>query len=270
MKINPKISVLMPNYNAGKYIREAIESILKQTFTDFEFIVIDDCSTDNSWEIIEEYAKKDKRIVAMKNEKNMHIVYTRNRLLKEARWEYIAFLDSDDIAMNNRLEKQLNFIEKNKDIDLCGSNFLLIDWKWEKIWEKKFPETDKECKESIWYRNPFWQNTLLIKRECFSNVWFYDDNYRNAEDLDMWIRMWVYYKFYNIQENLVKYRIFGENSILKSQKLMIKNTLKARKKAVKLGYKMPLKWKIFYVGTWCMQFLPPKFVLCLFNFINKK
>ena len=86
-----------------------------------------------------------------------------------------------------------------------------------------------------------------------------------AEDLALWIRYGQKYEFYNIQKNLVKYRIFGENSILKKQKQMIKNTLLARKKAKKLGYKMNLKAKFYYFGTWCMQFLPPKFVLWLFN-----
>ena len=86
-----------------------------------------------------------------------------------------------------------------------------------------------------------------------------------AEDLELWIRYGQKYEFYNIQKNLVKYRIFGENSILKKQKQMIKNTLLARKKAKKLGYKMNLKARFYYFGTWCMQFLPPKFVLWLFN-----
>jgi hypothetical protein len=83
--------------------------------------------------------------------------------------------------------------------------------------------------------------------------------------LELWIRYGQKYEFYNIQKNLVKYRIFGENSILKKQKQMIKNTLLARKKAKKFGYKMNLKARFYYFGTWCMQFLPPKFVLWLFN-----
>ena len=86
-----------------------------------------------------------------------------------------------------------------------------------------------------------------------------------AEDLELWIRYGQKYEFYNIQKNLVKYRIFGENSILKKQKQMIKNTLLARKKAKKLGYKMNLKARFYYFGTWCMQFFPSKFVLWLFN-----
>ena len=100
---------------------------MNQTFTDFEFIIIDDCSTDNSWEIIQEFAKKDTRIIPIKNEKNIHIAKTRNIALAKARGEFIAFLDSDDVAEKDRLELQLDFIERNPNIDLCGSNMLIID-----------------------------------------------------------------------------------------------------------------------------------------------
>jgi hypothetical protein len=89
-----------------------------------------------------------------------------------------------------------------------------------------------------------------------------------AEDLDLWIRIWEISKFFNIQEDLVQYRVFWGNSILKKQKKMIKNALKTRKKAIKLGYEITLKWRIYFFGTWCMQFLPPKFVLWLFNKIT--
>lgn len=266
---NPKISVIMPNYNCEKYIAKAIDSILNQTFTDFEFIIIDDGSTDNSWNIIQEYAKKDERIVAVRNDENKHIVYTRNRWLKIAKWEYIAFLDSDDVAYKERFEKQLDFMDIHKNIWLCWSNFDFIDNTWKITWGKKFPETDKEIKKSIWFRNPFWQNTMMILKKCFDEIWFYDDWFRNAEDLDMWIRMWTKYEMYNLQENLVQYRIYWENSILKQQKLMIQNTLKARRKALKLWYNIWIKWIIFYIWTWFMQFLPPKFVLWLFNKVNK-
>lgn len=263
----PKISVIMPNYNCWKYLAEAIESILNQSFTDFEFIIIDDGSTDDSWEVIQKYAKTDKRIKALRNEKNMHIVYSRNRALQLSNWEYIAFLDSDDSAYPERFQAQLDFMElpENSDIGMCGTNIDIINSESVKTWEKKFPETNQQCRDSIWYRNPFGQNTVLIRKECFDKVWLYDDEYRNAEDLDMWIRIGEHYKLYNIQKNLSTYRIFEHNSIMKQQKLMIRSALKARRNAMKLGYKMPLKWVVFYIGTWCMQFFPPKFVLWLFN-----
>ncbi len=265
----PKISVIMPNYNSEKYLKEVIESILNQTFSDFEFIIIDDGSSDRSWEIIQEYAKKDKRIIAIKNEKNLWVHKTRNKLFDFVKGEYIAMMDSDDICYPHRLQKQFDFLEKHNLYALCGTNFILIDEKWKEIGQKKFPETDKEIKESFFWRNPFGQNTVMMRTSVFDTIWWYDETLEVAEDLDMWVRIWTKYKMYNLQENLVKYRIHWKNSILTRQKEHIKNTLKIRKKALKLWYKMNFKWKIHYFGTWCMQFLPPKFVLWLFNLLQK-
>src|SRR3989344_5781814 len=116
-----KISVLMPAYNARKYIGEAIESILNQTFKDFEFIIINDCSTDKTKKIIEEYANKDARIKLINNATNLGLTKSLNIGLKEARGEYVARLDADDVALPERLEKQYEFMEKNKETTLVGA-----------------------------------------------------------------------------------------------------------------------------------------------------
>jgi glycosyltransferase involved in cell wall biosynthesis len=114
MRINPQISVIMAVYNGEKYLAEAIESILNQTFKEFEFIIIDDGSKDNSLNIIKRYAKKDSRIIIIKNEKNMKLAWSLNKGLKIARGKYIARMDSDDISLTDRLEKQYYFLEKKE------------------------------------------------------------------------------------------------------------------------------------------------------------
>src|SRR3990172_12530717 len=118
---NPVITVLMSAYNAEKYLREAIESILNQTFKDFEFIIINDCSTDKTKKIIEEYANKDARIKLINNATNLGLTKSLNIGLKEARGEYVARLDADDVALPERLEKQYEFMNKNRDITLTGA-----------------------------------------------------------------------------------------------------------------------------------------------------
>lgn len=265
----PLVSVLMPNYNCEKYISEAIESILSQSFTDFEFIIIDDGSTDRSWEIIQEYAIKNERIIALQNPENLKVCKTLNKWLELAKWKYIARMDSDDIAKDNWLETVLQVIDSDENIWVCGTNFDVIDASWKIVWEKKFPETDNDCKKLIWFRNPFAHNSVLIRKEAIEKVWGYDDKFVYAEDLELWIRIWKYYSFYNIQENLIQYRIFWENSILKKQKEMIQNAVRARIKAIHLWYRVWPKWLVFVFASWFMQFLPPKFVLWLFNKINK-
>jgi len=121
------VSVIMSVYNGQKHLREAIESILAQTVRDYEFIIIDDASKDDSLKITEEYAKKDGRIKIIRNEENIGLTKSLNKALKQAKGEYIARQDADDFSKKNRLELQLRFLEKNKDIFLCGTGYSIVD-----------------------------------------------------------------------------------------------------------------------------------------------
>ena len=270
IKPSPKVSILMPNYNCWDYIEEAIQSILSQSYTDFEFIIIDDGSSDNSWDIIQSYAKKDSRITAMQNEENLWIQFTRNKLFENAKWEYYALFDSDDISTVERIEKQVRFLDDNDEYILCGSNFVFINKESIVQDSKIFPESDEEIKKAFFFRNPIWQNSVMVRASGIREVNWYDHRYAVTEDLDLWIRLWANYKLYNIQENLLQYRVHGENSIFQQQKEMIKNALIIRKNAMKLWYKITFSGRVCYLWTWFMQFLPPKTVFWLFNKIILK
>ena len=126
---NPKVSVIMSVYNSDKFLSESIESILNQTFRDFEFIIINDCSTDKSLDIIKKYSKNDNRIVLIENENNIGLTKSLNKGVKIAKGNYIARIDADDTALNNRFEVQYNFLEKNKNIFLVGGGTYEIDYK---------------------------------------------------------------------------------------------------------------------------------------------
>ena len=230
---NPAISVIMTAYNTEKYIKEAIESILNQTFKDFEFIIVDDGSTDNTRLIIEEYAKKDRRIKILYNKKNLGIVKSLNKAIAIAKGKYIARMDSDDVSKLNRLEKQFVFMESNPKVGVCGTNFILINEKGKIIGWKSFPETNEKCKKAFFFRNPFGHYTVMIRKECFDIFGYYNNDFLYAEDLELWMRFGQKYKLYNLQKYLVYYRVHAINSIFKNQKQMIKATLKARKIALK-------------------------------------
>ena len=137
-KINPKISVIMPVYNTEKYVWEAIKSILSQTFSDFEFIIIDDCSTDNSYSICEKFADIDKRILLLKNTENKWISYTRNKLIWLTTTNYIASQDSDDISLNDRLKDSYDFLRENTGYWVVSWNNEIINETWVKIWFRKY------------------------------------------------------------------------------------------------------------------------------------
>lgn len=268
MKNNIKLSVLMPVFNSEKFLNESIKSILSQTFSDFEFIILDDWSSDKSEEIIKSFS--DSRIIFLKNFENKWISFSRNLLLKKAKWRFIAFMDSDDISLKNRFQKQIEFLEKNKNYQICGTNLSFIDSNWKEIFQKKFPENFEKIKKSLIFRNPMAQNTIFMEKKIFFDIWFYDENLDVSEDLDFWIRAFEKYKAFNIQENLVKYRIHNTNSIFLKQKNHIKNTLFLRKKMKKLWYKFSFKAKIFYFLTFFSLFLPRKKAFWYFNKILKK
>ena len=184
------------------------------------------------------------------------------------RGEFIARLDSDDVALPERLSRQLDFLEKNPEYILCGSNFQFIDQNGKIGKMRKLPETNEEIQHSFLIKNAIAQSTVMIRASMLGTL-RYDENFEVAEDLEFWMRLGTLYKMHNLQKILVQYRIHGKNSVLIKQKQMIKNTLLARKKAKKLGYKMNLKARFHYFGTWCMQFFPSKFVWWLYKKIRE-
>ncbi len=260
----------MPNYNAWKYISEAIESVLNQNFDNFEFIIVDDGSTDESREIIESYALKDKRVIFLKNPKNLGIAPSLNRAIKIAKWEYIARVDSDDKAHKDWLKTVYTKIISDSHFGVCGTNLNIVDIDWKIKYLKEYPQTNQECRNAIWMRNPFAHNSVIIRKEVLEKVWYYDNDMPFAEDFDLWVRIGQYYRLCNVQEFLISYRMHDANSIDIYQKEMINSTLKVRKKAMKLWYKIGIFGRFFYFWTWCMQFVPSKWVLCIFNFIYTK
>lgn len=212
--MNPKVSIIMPVYNGEKFLREAIESILSQTFTDFEFIIINDGSTDNSLKIIKEYVDKDKRIKII-DQKNTGIIGALNNGLKISSGEYIVRIDADDISLPERLEKQINCLEK-EEAYLCGSWANIIDENGHNT-NKKLnypPRFWQEIKKYLIRGNPFIHPSVIFSREIYEkekdkNGNLYK-NYKHIEDYELWTRIVPKYKSVNLQEYLIEYRIHPE------------------------------------------------------------
>ncbi len=201
----PKISVVMPAYNSEKYIAEAIESILNQTFTDFEFIIINDGSTDKTEEIILSY--NDERIVYLKNEKNMGIVYTLNRGLDIANCEYIARMDSGDIALPTRFEKQLKYIKKHKNIAALGTAINIFG---KDIKTSVFQNSNnyKKTKPELLFNSPLAHPTVIIKKSVLNDHNLrYEEEYKGLEDFVLWWRIAKYANIASLKESLLNYRM---------------------------------------------------------------
>jgi Glycosyltransferases involved in cell wall biogenesis len=191
----------MSVYNTAEYLREAIESILNQTFTDFEFIIVNDCSTDKSEEIINSY--HDRRIIYIKNEKNMGRAATPNRGLKICRGEFVARQDSDDISFPNRLKTEYDFLKKHPLIDICGSWIKIIGT--DKIW--KVPTRPELISPLLLFGIQIFHPTIMWRAESFKRLNLsYDSTLRESEDYDLLSRAAKFLKMANIKKILLDYR----------------------------------------------------------------
>jgi len=207
---HPAISVLMTAYNSELFIRKAIQSVLDQTFSDFELIVYNDGSTDRTVAVVKEFA--DPRIRLLSSEKNRGVTYARQTTLSLAKGKYVAILDSDDIAFPTRLEKQYKFLETHPDVKLCGGNAVVIDEKGNHIVETLIPfYRPEELKVKLFFNNIFVNSTVMYRREEVLSLGGYRDRVL-AEDYDLFVRLANLYEIYILTEEfLVYYRLHSNN-----------------------------------------------------------
>ncbi|MDR1544414.1 MAG: glycosyltransferase family 2 protein [Prevotellaceae bacterium] len=201
MQNTPKISILMPCFNVEKYVAEAIESMLNQTFGNFELLILDDCSTDRTAEIVKSFA--DKRIVYHKNETNLGLSENLNVGIRLAKGEYIARMDGDDISVPERLEKQAAVLEKHPEIDICGAGFKWFGTRTSTVFH---PKNHEEIKAQMLFGCPviipIFRKNVIIE----NNLWYRTSAFP-AEDYMFWAECVRVAKIYNIQEILFYYRM---------------------------------------------------------------
>jgi len=221
-KINsPKISIIMPVYNEEQFVREAIKSILNQTFTEFEFIIIDDGSTDDSVSIIESY--NDSRIRLYQNEKK-GIVEQLNFGLSKSNADLNARMDADDISELTRLEKQYMFLMDNCDIDIVGTNYVNIDSKGKKTGVKKYPELNDDIMFMMPVESGVCHASVLFRKSVLIDTEMYLQAFESAEDHEFFLRLISSGKrFYNIQEPLYRCRLCDQ--INSAEKIRKQNSL---------------------------------------------
>ncbi|HFU2596679.1 TPA: glycosyltransferase [Campylobacter jejuni] len=245
---SPKISVIMPCYNRESYISQAIESILRQTYVNFEFIIIDDCSTDNTLKIASLYAKKDGRIILVKKFKNSGIVESLNIGLYLAKGKYIARMDDDDISLPQRFEKQIEYMNKNPEIAVLGSLFYFI--KNHKIIKNN---TYNWVKETEFVYQSFILHffcgmchpTAFIRKEFLDkNNLFYLEDFKYSEDYGLWVQILKKGgKIANYPEVLLYYRLHPSRSSITKEALVTQKNIDSKIKTIALYPFLP-KYKI--------------------------
>lgn len=204
-----KLMVFIPCYNAEKYISQTLESILNQTYEKFELLIVDDGSTDKSRDILKEYIKKDERVKLIENRKNRGIAYTRNRGLEICDCEYLALMDADDIAPPERLEKEIQFLERHKDIGAVGGRYQKIDSKGSRVHTSlKLVLSDAAIRANMLFFNPIANGSMMLRMEVVkrNNLRYCEENIA-LEDYLFWSEFLKYSKINNLNCIFQFYRI---------------------------------------------------------------
>ena len=236
----------MPVFNAGEFLTEAIESILHQTYKNFEFIIVDDCSTDGSWNVIKSYKKKHPtkiKTIRLKKNLNRGGDSCANLAIKRAKGKYIARMDADDIAVIDRLEKQVKFLEENPDIFLVGSSANNPNNSLSVADEKLEPQNHKDIYKSYARFHPIIHPTSMFRRLISGKKFFYQISYSANNDYHTFFKLiCTGFKFANLEEKLIYYRIHSGNDTFINIKDKFMNTLKIRLKMfLRYNYKPSLK-----------------------------
>lgn len=259
-----KVSIIMGIYNCANTLEEAIESILTQTYQDWELIMCDDGSQDNTYEVATSFSKKYENIIVFQNERNMGLNYTLNRCLEKANGKYIARMDGDDISLPTRLEKEVFFLDQHKEYAIVSTNMIYFDenGEWGKSNMLKFPQ-----KEDLVKATPFCHAPCMVRREAYEKVKGYsvEKKLLRAEDYHLWFKMYLEgYRGYNLQEVLYKMR--DDRNATQRRKFKYRINEAYVKRLIMKNFDLPIK-NIVYVVRPIIVGVIPTF---LYEYLHKK
>lgn len=262
----------MPVYNAEKYLASAIESILSQTFRDFEFIIVDDGSNDASWKIIREYQRKDPRIRPLRNRSNLRTTKTLNRGLKKAKGKYIIRMDADDWSYPERVARQFEFMEKHPEIGVSGGTIEICDENLNIMNKRGYPLTDRKVRQKIFRYSPFAHPATIWRTEILKKVGGYNDNLPLSQDYELYFRIGKISKFGNLNKIILKLRTHDDSSSIVKGRYQEQYAIYSRIKAfLEIGYDMTFYDKLYtFAQMMSMVLIPPKIKFRIFNFLRRQ
>ena len=251
-------------YNCANTLEEAIESILTQTYQEWELIMCDDGSQDNTYEVATSFSKKYENIIVFQNERNMGLNYTLNRCLEKANGKYIARMDGDDISLPTRLEKEVAFLDQHREYAIVSTNMIYFDenGEWGKSNMLKFPQ-----KEDLVKATPFCHAPCMVRREAYEKVKGYsvEKKLLRTEDYHLWFKMYLEgYRGYNLQEVLYKMR--DDRTATQRRKFKYRLNEAYVKRLIMKNFDLPIK-NIVYVVRPIIVGVMPTF---LYEYLHKK
>lgn len=233
--MNPKVSIIMAVYNGERYLKESINSILGQTFGDFEFIIVDDASADATAVLLDEYTRADERVRLVTNKENLGLTKSLNLALQKARGEYIARMDAGDTSELERFAKQVEFLDKNLDHVLIGSWAYLFNENSEKVGVMDNETDSISIKKALIRHNPIVHSSIMVRKDILEKAGFYNETWQYAQDYELYFRLMKFGNLANLPEHLVSYRLSPNSITRKKNNKQISFAIQARVKAIREG-----------------------------------
>lgn len=263
----PRISVLMAVYNAQRFLEETIQSVLEQSYPGFEFIIVDDCSTDSTWSIICRFAGADPRIRPFRMEENQKQTRCLVFGIEQCRGEFIARIDGDDVMFKDRLQCQIAFLDQHPEIGLVGGWAQIIDEGGAEICCFEVPTEDPAIRRCMARQNPFLHPSVVFRRGLIQRAGSYDARLSAAQDYELWLRFAEVSGLANLPWKLIKYRLVGSGVSLGSSRRQALEVFRIRWRAV-LTRRLPAS-ALFHLWRPLVYVLTPRAVLSRWFEIRK-
>ena len=265
------VSIVIPVYNAGSYLKLCLDSLVNQTYKNIEIIAVDDCSTDHSYKILKDFARKYPFIKVFRNSVNKGVSQTAKKAIKNASGDYIARMDADDIALPNRIELQVKHLRENRKTVAVGGQCLVIDSKNNIVGKKAFPTSFNEIYKYIFQFVPVQQPTLMIARKRLPEDFvYYVDGMNTAEEIELFFKLFQYGKVENLSQVVLLYRIHEGNTSMQNVKETFLLTLIARLRAIfKYSYHPTAQGIIItFMQTVLVLILPKNLVIGIYKVLR--
>lgn len=260
----------MPAFNVEQYVENAIESILNQTYRNFEFVIIDDNSTDSTFDIIKRFKKKDGRIILIRNEKNMGVTKSLNKGVKFSKGKYIVRMDADDWSYPDRFKSQIKLMEDNPEVVVSGSNIEVCNSQLKTMYVRKYHQSDPSIRKHLFRYSPFAHPATIWKTEVLMRE-LYNEKINICQDYELYFRVGIIGKFMNINKTLLKLRMHDQSVSTRMSDYQSKATILIRLNAVlMLGYNMSSFDKFYnFLQEVFIGLIPVKLRFVIFNFLRR-
>ncbi|MFH1971837.1 MAG: glycosyltransferase family 2 protein [Patescibacteria group bacterium] len=265
------VSVIMTVYNAQDFVQEAVVSILEQTYSNLELIIVNDGSNDETLKILNNLRKNDSRIRVISLNRNYGPSYASNIGIKEAKGTYIARMDADDVSLPTRIQKQVNYLEKHPKTVILGGQCKLINKDGKSVGRKNFPTKHNDIYKSLFKINPIQHPSCMINVDLIGkDRFFYNTKHVLAHDLELIFYLSQFGKLANLKDSVLCYRLHSDSLSLKNPKNTFKATLSVRKNSVKkYGYKTDFVGRLMnLVQTIVVYFLPREAIYPIYRILR--